>query len=751
MSDEDAAPEATAALDAAAAAPEGGSDDALANPVPVTLPSTAVIAALVHTLCSGDAAAQLAAAKTVSDLAEGLEVREEEYARFCDALVELGAIPALLQLLSSCSPEDERALASAKALEWLAFSSSPALTLLAAGGIALLLGIVHMDVRCERAATLPVTSVLRMCMREAAVRDACAADAELNRILVEILGKKGLDVNVVYNLCEGLGDYVKHGRAARDALRSAHCLPALAALMSDPHEKHWRKLIGVVLTYLQRADGGTAEAAHAALYDEGIYAACTAVLGAATSSAKPLRTSEARTFNIVAKILRHAFDESEVLRPALRQYLLVQPGTLAGVAHAARICKDADGSRERLVSFLRRLQEDEVLKAVPGLWLLDAHYAACAVTQLRGGDMTLARRFVSQWRTASCLCALANPLPLQALPAAVSLACLATWDACFRKLLASRTRLETLCDALVAAANRRSIEAVAEGGSAEDDSDSDGASLEDESSDAKAAPTDMSQRPSLWWQLRVFRQAIKSAVEGAQLSAAPVAAAPEASPDDDDEPSAKRQRASCCGVTLSAADVNVRRRDSTVLLIGGEPFYAHGAVLEAHSAVLADGLRDAETLDPIALPLPTGVPAKLHYRLFRAAVEHAYTGGIATDMSAEELLPLFCLADHLQMDSLCAWCVERMAPLLVPAACMLETVWAAALARSCDALCDACATAWLVAASTNEDAKDTTLLDVLARMHDACGKNASLSTQLARVLRAALLAREEEDGLAADG
>jgi hypothetical protein len=125
-------------------------------------------------------------------------------------------------------------------------------------------------------------------------------------------------------------------------------------------------------------------------------------------------------------------------------------------------------------------------------------------------------------------------------------------------------------------------------------------------------------------------------------------------------------------------------------------------------------------------------------------VEHAYTGGIAADMSADELLPLFCLADQLQMDSLCEWCVERMTPLLVPDARMLETAWSAALTRSCDALCGACATAWLVAASTNDDANDTALLDMLARTHAACGADAPLSAQLARVLRPALLAHAAE-------
>jgi hypothetical protein len=45
----------------------------------------------------------------------------------------------------------------------------------------------------------------------------------------------------------------------------------------------------------------------------------------------------------------------------------------------------------------------------------------------------------------------------------------------------------------------------------------------------------------------------------------------------------------------------------------------------------------------------------------------------------------------------------------------------------------------------------TTLLDVLPRTHAACGADAPLSGQLARVLRAALLARAAEDEPAAAG
>jgi hypothetical protein len=730
-----AAPQAVTAPDAAAAAaPEGGGEDGgvQANAADVEPPTADALAALVQALRRGNAAAQLTAAETLNNLARRLRRRKEEHASMCDVLVERGAVGLLLRLLSTCSPEDERALSSAEALMYLASSSTAVRqAVLAAGGIELILRTVHADVRCRRDATLPAMDVLRYCMRDASVCDACAADAAFNQKVVEILDDDETDTTAVTLLCQCLGDYVQHSASARTALRAAQCFPALAALMTDPHEHKWRNAICHLLVWVQEADGGSTVAIHAALFREGVYAACMALLGAATGSVDFVETtSEAHTLNMVAEILCHAFDESEALRPVLRQYVLIQPGALAGMAHAARICRAAY-DRRHLVGLLLRLRHDDLLTlAVPGLWLLDAHFAACAVIQLGGKEATVLPHFLARWRSADTLRALASPLALQALPAAVSLACLATENACFRELLASRSRLETLCDALVAAAVRRN---------------KDEAESEDE--DAKDAPADKSQ-PSLQWQLQVFQEAIKSAVGGARLTAV---AAPAADNSPGDEPSAKRQRTS---VTLSAADVNVRRRDSTVLLIGGQPFFAHGAVLEAHSSLLADALRDAETLDPIALPLPAGVPAELHYRMFTAAVEHAYTGGIAADMSAEELLPLFCLADHLQMDSLCAWCVARMTPLLVADVRMLETVWAVALARSCDALCDACASAWLVAATSKApeatgDESGTTLLDVLSRTHAACDEDTSVSSQLARVLRAALLARAAEEGAAA--
>jgi len=220
---------------------------------------------------------------------------------------------------------------------------------------------------------------------------------------------------------------------------------------------------------------------------------------------------------------------------------------------------------------------------------------------------------------------------------------------------------------------------------------------------------------------------------------------------DDDvaaEPVAKRARTTSAA-TLRASDVNVQRRDSTVLLIAGRPFYAIGALIETKSVVLADALSSAETLDPIAIALPNEVPEEQQYALFHAAVELAYTGTIASDVTAESLLPLWCLGDHLQMNELCAWCVERLTPALADNAALLERAWTAALARPSDALGDACATAWL-SYHQPKPVSDRTAMDLLKRVHDGCAAKELVAAQLVRVMRKALLASLTGDAEAAD-
>jgi hypothetical protein len=189
----------------------------------------------------------------------------------------------------------------------------------------------------------------------------------------------------------------------------------------------------------------------------------------------------------------------------------------------------------------------------------------------------------------------------------------------------------------------------------------------------------------------------------------------------------------------------VQRRDSTVLLIAGRPFYVVGPLIEMKSAVLADALSSATTLDPVAFALPNEVPEEQQYALFHAAVEHTYTGTIASDVAAEALLPLWCLGDHLQMDQLCAWCAERLVAVLSKDAALLEHAWTAALARPSDALGDACATAWLLLEKSIPDTNDATAMLLLKRVHESCALKELVAVQLARVLRKALLAFVADD------
>jgi hypothetical protein len=360
-------------------------------------------------------------------------------------------------------------------------------------------------------------------------------------------------------------------------------------------------------------------------------------------------------------------------------------------------------------------------------WLADSHFATCAFPFGRDRNESNAEAvaaLVAQLTTADSLRALARPLQHEALPAAASLAMLTCErgdsGARTRALLADGARLDTLLAGLLVAS----------------------------APDFVPAPQACSAR----WQSRALRTALKMAACAAILVIASSENwSAEQHADEPDAPAAaaaagnKRRRlsespvSSCggCGVTFTAADVNEPRRDSTVLLVAGRPFHACGMLLEKASGVLADALRDAPpTLAPVPVPLPVGVPESAHYALFTAAVEHAYTGDIGT-LDDASLLPLWCVGDHLAMDALRAWCVPRLVPVMAADVALLEEAWSAAMARPCDALCDACATAWLRADAAAAEG-DETLLRLLARLQAGARSDAAPATDVARVLRAAL-------------
>jgi hypothetical protein len=92
------------------------------------------------------------------------------------------------------------------------------------------------------------------------------------------------------------------------------------------------------------------------------------------------------------------------------------------------------------------------------------------------------------------------------------------------------------------------------------------------------------------------------------------------------------------------------------------------------------------------------------------------------------------------MDELCAWCVDRLVPVLAKDAALLERAWTTALARPSDALGDACTTAWLLLEMSVQALDDITAVLVLKRVHESCAAKELVAAQLVRVLRKALLA-----------
>ena len=450
-------------------------------------------------------------------------------------------------------------------------------------------------------------------------------------------------------------------------------------------------------------------------FDEArVHVACVELLGqllrCGESSGKPYAAS--------ARVLATSFRTSPPLRQSLHNLIFACPGALSGftvgVGHA---CLESTADADELVSFL-----DGLRGLTPGSaasFLVDPQFAAVA-NFYHGVDsashpahVRLRRKLETAWKTPDCLRAMTRPLKHQKLAVAVSLACLSSAGVEFRRIIASNDHIEVLVQEMILLAGSPRLDTALEGDFA-------------------------------GWQEDCVRQSVVCLSNDLQLN--------DTAAESDDTvaagSAAKRAR-TFSAAPLRASDVNVQRRDSTVLLIAGRPFYVNGALIEAKSAVLADALSDATTLDPVTIALPNEVPEEQHYGLFHVAVEHAYTGTIASDLAAESLLPLWCLGDHLQMDVLCAWCVERLVPVLAKDAALLESAWTVALARPSDALGDACATAWLLLEKSMPNCGHITAVLLLKRVHESCAAKELVAAQLVRVLRKALLAVIAKDDAAA--
>jgi hypothetical protein len=675
--------------------------------------ASAEAAALVAALQGGDAAAALAAAEAVAQATSA----QQRHLRA--ALLAAGVVPAMLQLLTPDAP-CERLDAPLKALCGFLMYKEARSAAYSGGGVPLLLRILERPPQDAEVADW-AAAALRSCLEAAFVHEGAAADPHgvFGRVFALLDTGNNSEiafalVSVVHLLCEQ--------RPLAGRMLDANCLRVFKELLlrltaadSVVGAESCVVVLGI-LTHLSYHN----TSARLRLYDAGVFTAVAQLLGAVSTTFRGHSEYEDAAQQ-ASSFFSCAF-VTEELRPRVHHLLRAQPGALAG----ATAVVSRGPAYWDLLDTLDGFDEQEIDPLPSDVWLLDSHFAACALLQprKRGVDSDhndILNAFVGRFCEEDSVRALAQPLPHKALPAAASLAMLAGDGAHLRSLLADGSHLDTLLTGLLAAA----------------------------APDFVQAPHACSAR----WQIRMLRVALKTAACAAAVVVAPPADAPAALPaeeaDAPDAPPAanKRRRLSeqpggsstiGGGVTLTAADVNVPRRDSTVLLVAGRPFHACGLLLEKASGVLADALRDAPpTLDAVPVPLPVGVPEELHYALFSAAVEHAYTGAIGA-LEPARLLPLWCVGDHLAMDGVRAWCVPRLVPAMVDDVALLEAAWSAGMARPCEALCDACATAWLRAAAAAA-ADDESLPRLLARLQAGAPRDVAPAAHVARVLRAALL------------
>jgi hypothetical protein len=678
--------------------------------------------ALVAALCSADADAQQHAVAALVPLVAG-KWDTADNPDACAALLDAGMVDAILAPLraglcdSGSGSGGGGGVGALSLLELLnAFTSvyKPARTAVhAAGGLELMMQMLEAGAPAAAAA-----QVLRLCTHDAAVSAAFGGDASVSARLLSLLRKLQDDDTALSHMLYTLGYMSQSCEPARLSWLRSGCIPLLNDVMRRDGTTQVCCVNVAQAVYLLSKNNPVAPVAapvvapvahqfgfgfvafggppqlqpppqplvaavtHGmALFDAGIFAAVVARLCVEMAHPVPASTHALH----FARLFARSYANEPRLRPRLAYLLLSQPGALAGVSFAAFASANAADIADFLGSFHDALAEH---------WLLDSHLAAHYVLNLGcAAHCPVALRLKAAWEEPAILSALAQPLRHQRLPAAVSLALMSDSEAVREKLL-SGTHLETLAAALV-------------GSTAETPATSCAAELQQD----------------------IVRGALRRFF--ALTDPAPAA------------PAAKRLRTDEGGATLRAEDVNVQRRDSTVLLITGRPFYVNGALVELRSPVLAQALREATTLDPFPLTLSVDAPEADHYELFRAAVEFIYTGDVA-NIQPQALLPLWCLGHQLEIAALRAWCCARLQPLLTSQPDVLEAVWAVALQRPThdNALLDACATGWLRAEMVAEDGA---MVALLARVREG-RPLADVLTPLVRALRAQLQPAAATDG-----
>jgi hypothetical protein len=153
----------------------------------------------------------------------------------------------------------------------------------------------------------------------------------------------------------------------------------------------------------------------------------------------------------------------------------------------------------------------------------------------------------------------------------------------------------------------------------------------------------------------------------------------------------------------------------------------------------------------VTLPTPADVyPAALHALCCRrAAVEHTYTGNVQRFLQTDSsLLPLWCVARHLQMNALQAFCITRLDPALRADSALLLAAAGVAMRHRCGALLQRVASA-TIAASSDPVECDATVRAVLqaaaggaegAALEAVCD---ALADAMAAVLREGLLSAQQ--------
>ena len=306
-----------------------------------------------------------------------------------------------------------------------------------------------------------------------------------------------------------------------------------------------------------------------------------------------------------------------------------------------------------------------------------------------------ADRLMAVCTTPLALQYLTRPLMHQRVCGAASLAHLAHLDDRFVTHLADSTHLETL------------LRAVFEAATAPDD----------------AALIIMPGGCSHVWHTSSLLSAAAHAARACHV-AAPAAAAVELV--QEDETRRKRPR-----FELDVNDVGVQHRDSTIFLIDAQPFYVHSIAMEKASPVLKQAMEAAgSSREPISLHLAIDAPADRHHALFGLAVEFAYTGAVLR-LSDDDALPLYTLAEFLQIDTLRSYLVDtRLRYLMHADGEFAQRVWEAAM--TFPALQEAAATA-IVAHLSRPGVPGDNICSLLHRCHGASAAQPELTPTAADI------------------